>query len=204
MQPQQPTPPPTHPASYDFIMNPAPQPKRTLGGNSMVTRLLIVLGGVFVLLVVAVLFMQLLGKSGSSFDKGAMLSVAQDQTEIIRLADRGTQDAAAQSNKNFAITVELGMKTEQAELLKYLAEHGYKPKDKDLILKQSAQTDAQLDSALSSSAFDTVYAGVMKQQLQTYKQDLSAAYNRAKSDSAKTALKARYGVADMLLTQLTN
>lgn len=203
MQPQQSMPEPNHPANYDFIMNPAPQPKKSLGGNSMVARILVVVGLVFVLLIALVLVMQLLGKGGASFDKKAMLSVAQDQTEIVRLGDRGNEDAISQSTKNFAATATLGMKTERTELLTYLAEHGYKPKDKDLLLKQSAQTDSQLDQAKSSSTFDTVYTGIMKQQLESYKQDLSTAYNSAKSESAKAALKARYAVADMLLTQLT-
>ncbi len=202
MQPQQPM-PPNHPANYDFIMNPAPQPRKTLGGNSMATRILVVVGGALLLLILLVVVVQLLGKGGGSFNKEAMLSVAQDQTEIIRLADRGEQDAVSQSNKNFAITASLGMKTEQSELLKYLASRGYKPGDKDLLLKQSPQTDQQLDSAVSSSTFDTVYAGIMKEQLTTYKQDLGTAYNSSKSDTAKAALKARYSVADMLLTQLT-
>jgi hypothetical protein len=202
MQPQQPM-PPTHPANYDFILNPTPPPRRTLGGNSMAMRILIVAVGIFVLLIIAVVFLQLLGKGGGSFDKHAMLIVAQDQTELVRLADRGDQDATTQTNKNFSATTSLGMKSEQAALLKYLAEHGYKPKDKELAQKHSVQTDTQLDQAKSSSTFDTVYAGIMKQQLESYKQDLSTAYNSAKSDSAKAALKARYAAADMLLTQLT-
>lgn len=170
----------------------------------MALRALVVLGGIFILLIVAVLFMNLLGKGGSKFDKAAMLSVVQDQSEIIRLAAAGSQDATSQSNKNFAITASLGMKSEQAELLKYLAENGYKPKDKELALKQSAQTDTQLDQAKSSSTFDTAYDSIMKQQLGTYKQDLSTAYNSAKSGTAKSVLKARYSTADMLLTQLSS
>ncbi|MDB5169936.1 MAG: hypothetical protein JWN82_332 [Candidatus Saccharibacteria bacterium] len=204
MQPQQPT-PPNHSGNYDFILNPAAQPRKTVlgGGSSMAMRALVVVGGLFVLAIIAAVLMQFLGKSSGGFDKSAMLSVAQDQTEIIRLATRGTADSKLQPTKNFAITASLGMATEQAELLQYLAAHGYKPGDKDLLLKQSAQVDTQLDGAVSSSTFDTVYAGIMKQELQTYQQDLSTAYSSAKSASAKAALKARYATADMLVTQLT-
>jgi hypothetical protein len=197
MQPQQ-TP------NYDFIMNPATPPRKSMfgGGSSMAMRILVVVGGLFILAIVAAVLIQVIGGGGGKFNKDAMLSVAQDQTELARLGDRGLQDGVSQSVKNFAITTSLSIKTEQTVLLKYLAENGYKPKDKALLLKQSAATDTQLDEAKSSSTFDTAYTGIMKQSLQTYKQDLSTAYNGAKSDSAKSMLKARYSAADTLLSQL--
>lgn len=173
------------------------------GGSSMVMRILVVVGGIFVLMIIAAILLQVIGGSGSKFNKDAMLSVVQDQTEIARLGERGVTDSVSQANKNFAITASLSMKSEQATLLKYLAENGYEPKEKALLLKASATTDTQLDSAKSSSTFDTVYTGIMKQSLQAYKQDLTTAYNSAKSDSAKSVLKQRYTVTDTLLVQLT-
>lgn len=173
------------------------------GGSSMATRILVVVGGLFILAIVAAILMQVIGGGGGKFSKDAMLSVAQDQTELVRLGDRGVQDSVSETNKNFAITTSLSMKTEQAALLKYLAENGYKPNEKSLLLKQSTETDTRLDEAKSSSTFDTAYTSVMKQSLETYKQDLSTAYSSAKSDTAKSVLKARYSAADTLLLQLT-
>jgi predicted outer membrane protein len=198
MQPQQ-------PANYDFIMNPGTPPRKSMfgGGSSLAMRVLMVVGGVFVLMIIAAVLLQVIGGGGAKFNKGAMLSVVQDQAEIVRLGDRGVKDSTSQAIKNFAITTSLSIKTEQAVLLKYLAENGYKPNDKTLVFKQSAATDTQLDEAKSSSTFDTAYAGIMKQSLEAYKQDLTTAYNSAKSDSTKSVLKVRYSAADTLLVQLT-
>lgn len=196
MQPQQP--------NYDFIMNPA-QPTRKSpfsfgGGSSLAMRILVVVGGLFVVMIIVAILLSAFAQN-SNFDKAAMLSVAQDQTEIVRLATRGGQDSVSQDNKNFSATAKLGIASEQATLLKYLAAQGYAPDPKELTLKQSSATDAQLDSAKSSSTFDTTYVSVMKKSLTTYKNDLSAAYDGS-SNSTKAVLKARYDAAEMLLTQL--
>ncbi|HEY1064011.1 MAG TPA: hypothetical protein VGE30_01800 [Candidatus Saccharimonadales bacterium] len=206
MQPQQPQIPPAQPANYDFIMNPGQAPKKRSfgGGNSLAMRLLVVVGGLFVLAIVAVIVMNLLGAGGGGFDKKAMLSVAQDQTEIVRLASRGGEDAVSQATKNFAITAQLGITSEQKKLFEYLASVGYEPAAKDLGLKLSTTTDTQLDAAKSSSTFDTAYASVMKQALETYKSDLNTAYNSAKSSEAKKVLQERYKVAVMLQSQLAS
>lgn len=205
MQPQQPQ-QPQQPANYDFIMNPEQTPKRSpfSGNNSMAMRLLVVAGALFILMIVAFIVMRLMGAGGADFDKKAMLSVAQDQTEIVRLADRGLEEASAQSTKNLSITVKLGVQSEQNKLLEYLASAGYTPKPKDLALKHNAQTDTQLDQAKSSSTFDTAFTGVIKQSLETYKADLTAAYNSAKDAQAKSQLQERYKVADTLLAQFSD
>lgn len=197
MQPQQPT-----GNNFDFIMNPAPAPRKSPLGNSMATRALVVVGGLFLLVIIIAVAVNAFTKTGASFDKSAMLSVAQDQTEIIRLSTIGAEDSVSQINKNFSITAKLGMATEQQNLLAYLATKGYKPNPKSLLLKQSAKTTTLLDGARSSSTFDVAYSGVMQRSLQAYRQDLTKAYNGA-GDSAKPVLTANYKTADLLLTQLT-
>lgn len=186
-------------------MNPGTPPRKSMlgGGSSMAVRILVVVGGLFVLMIIAVILMQVIGGGSSKFNKDAMLSVAQDQTELVRLGERGTQDGVTDTVKNFAVTTSLSIKSEQTTLLEYLAENGYEPNEKTLLLKQSAETDTRLDEAKSSSTFDTVYTSTMKQSIEAYKQDLTTAYNSAKNDNAKSVLKARYSIADTLLLQLT-
>jgi predicted outer membrane protein len=202
MQPQQTPQLPNN--NFDFIMNPAQAPHKSPfgGGSSMATRALVVVGGLFLLIIIIAVAVNVFAKSGASFDKSAVLSVAQDQTEIIRLSTIGVQNSVSQNNKNFSVTTQLGMATEQQNLLAYLATKGYKPNPKSLLLKQSSKTTTLLESATSSSTFDVAYTGVMQQELQAYKQDLTKAYNSA-GDSAKPVLKANYTTADLLLTQLT-
>lgn len=200
MQPQQTTPPQPN---FDFIMNPQQPTKHSPlgGGSSMATRILVVVGGLFVLAIIAAIFMRFLG-SGGAFDKAAMLTVIQDQTEIARLATTGQENSVSQENKNFSVTAKLSLQSDQKILLTYLAEKGYKPNPKTFVLKQSAATDKTLADAKSSSTFDTAYRDIMEKALTTYRQDLSTAYDGA-SDSTKEVLQKQYDSAGLLITQLT-
>lgn len=187
--------------NYDFILNPQQNhPKRSLGGGNLGLKLLVIIGGIFVVVVAVVLLMRALGGS-NGLNKPALLSVAQDQTELIRLSSTGTQDSGSQSNKNFSITTKLTVSADQKEFLAYLAKFGYKPDSKDLALKQSAQVDKQLTDARSASNFDVAYHGVMKQALGTYQRDLNAAYNTA-GPEGRELLKKYYNSANLLMTQL--
>lgn len=203
MQPQQPYQPPTPNGNYDFILNPAQPPKKRLfgGGSSLASRLLLVFGAIFVLVVILGIIIRLLTSSGG-LDKPALLSVAQDQTELIRLSNVGVISSVSQTNKNFSITAQLAMASEQQALLTYLGSNGYKPNAKVLVLKQSAKTDEQLEIAKSSSTFDTAYTTVMEQYLLTYQRDLKLAYESA-GPSGKKVLGANYDSSALLLTQLT-
>lgn len=184
-------------------MDPATAPKKGgVGGSSMATRLLVVVGGLFVLVLIAGIAFKLLSSSGASFDKTAMLSVAQDQTEIIRLSTLGVESGVQQSVKNFSITTQLGIKSDQTKLLTYLQSRSYKVNPKALILKQNANTDLLLTNAKSSSTFDTAYKDVMAKSLEAYQRDLTRAYEGS-SESAKAVLNENYDSASLLLTQLT-
>ena len=167
----------------------------------MVTRVLVVVGGLFVLAIVAAIAISFLGNAGASFNKGAVLSVAQDQTEIARLSTTGAQDGVSDRVKNFSITTQLSMKSEQAEFQKYLASAGYKIDAKQLLLKQDAAASTALADAKSSSTFDTAYTALMQKKFQTYQADLKAAYEGA-SEKAKQQLSARYDAANLLLLLL--
>lgn len=198
MQPQQP-----QPNNYDFIMNPAtPSRPPLLGGNALLKRLLIVLGGLFILAIIAAVLAQVLGGGSGGFNKTAMLGIAQDQTQIIHLATDGVDNSTTAANKNFSISAQLSITSQQTDFLKYTASHGLKPKAKALALKQNADVDTQLTSAKSSSTYDSTYSTVMKDALNTYKTDLTSAYDKADSQG-KAILKANFDAANLLLTQLT-
>lgn len=206
MQPQQPGQPPQQPApppnNYDFIMNPGDSPKKTpLGGSSMATRILVVVGGLFLLIIVAAVFMSFIGGAGKSFDNAAMLTVAQDQTELQRLSDLGVQESVEQTNKNFSATTKLGIKSDQSTLLSFLAQNGYTIDPKQLPLKQDAAATTQLENAKSASKFDSTYETVMKRALQAYQTDLRTAYEGSEGE-AKQVLNTAYENVTLLLTQL--
>lgn len=192
------------PSTYDFIMNPGKAPKKSLlpgsGGNAM--RLLLVVAGVGILLFGGLYVLKSLSSAGG-MDKPSMLSVAQDQTELLHLGTLGTQSAVSPDVKNFAFTTKLSFGSIQATFVQYLAKQGYKPSDKDLALKESASTDAALNAALASSTFDPTFTQTMQTELQTYQRDLTTAYAKA-GPNGKKILKADYNSAALILAQMAS
>ena len=217
MQPQQPYQPPTQPqqpaptpapvgpqTGYDFIMNPETAPKKTPfgGGNSLAMRLLVILGIVFIVMILLAVILSAVGGSSKKFDKTAMLGIAQDQTELLRLAGAGTEGAVTQSLKNFAATATLSLTTDQANFTSYINANGFAPEEEKLGMKHFVATDTQLANATSASNFEPVYRTVMDKQLATYQADLTAAYNTA-DEKGNPVLKSSYDSAALLRTQLT-
>lgn len=185
-------------------MNPAPAPRRSLfnfSGGGKGARIALFAGiGLVIIILLATLPKMF---SGGGLDKTAFLSVLQDQSELAHLAQTGVQSSTSATLKNFSATVAASMPSEQSTLLTYLADNHYKPNDKSLALKESADTDTQLQNAVTSSTFDSVYTGIMQQQFRTYQQDLNAAYQKA-GTKGKDTLKKQYANAQLLLTQITD
>lgn len=194
MEPQAPQP------DYNFILNPETPPKKAvIGGNSTAVRLAVVAGGLVVLAIIALVIMKLLS-SGSGFDKPSLLSVAQDQTAILQTIT-GSQNLTNADLKNAVATTKLTISTQQSELLGYLSNHKFKPNDKVLALKVSAQTRKQLLDAQASSSLDDTLKTILNDQLSNYQKDLSIAFNKA-GPAGKKILKSHYEQNVMLLQQL--
>lgn len=166
----------------------------------MAMRLLVVVGIVFIVIVLFGFIFRMVG-SNPNFDKASMLSIAQDQTELIRLTSLGTESSTSQKLKNFSVTARMSLKSDQQQLLTYLSESGYSPDPKQLPLKQDPATDNQLSAAVSSSTFDVTYDGIMERALQNYMTNLSNAYDSSGENTQKV-LKSNYNHANLLLKQL--
>lgn len=204
MQPQQPYYQPTapqapeNPSQYDFIVN-NQSPKR---GPSSKTMLLFVAGTAGVLIVLAWIILSLVfgGKGAAT---APLVTLAQEQTEIIRItkaADDSNQ-LSSQDAQNFSRNTRLTISSDQAELTNFLAKNGKKLTKKQLALKQSATTDSTLQAAASSGTYDSTFISVLQTQLKTYQTSLSQAFKGASSASEKALLKGEFDNATLLLEQ---
>lgn len=203
MQPQEPTQPPA-PGNYDFFLNPAQAPKPKKLPNVPGVRspflkriILIVGGGIFLIIVIAILASVIFG---SKSDTG-LLTAAQAQTELIRVATEGTQQATVQTAKNLAVTTQLALDTDQGQLLAYAAKHGTKISTRQLGLTKNAATDQQLSNAQAASNFDAVFAGVMQTGLQAYLTSIQQTFKATANKSEQQVLNTDYVHAKLLLTQ---
>ncbi len=198
MQPEQPGIQP----NYDFITNPQQAPRRLpLGGGSTLSRVLIVGVGLILLIILFSIVKGLLSGGGN---KAAMLHVVQDQQAIIHLTTAANQQPViALSNKNFAVTGQLAIASEQQQLTSYLAKHSQKISLKQQSLKVSSAVDKQLTGALASSTYDATFQSVMKSQVTDYAAALKLAYQQTPGPVGRKLLTEDYNTAVLLLQQLS-
>jgi hypothetical protein len=206
---QQPPQQPMHPQAYEFIMQPG-QPKRrggfSFGGSSLPIKILAVLAGILVVVLVANAFRGVLG--GGSANTAELISVAQDQQSIIHLTAQITEQNQLRnisvSAQNFTMTANLGLTSQQADLLTYMQQNHKKVKAKVLALKVDPALDTQLQTAASSGDLDAAYKEIMTAQLNGYKTALQQAYAKTPGPNGRKLLSQEFESANLLLTQLNS
>jgi len=168
----------------------------------MASRVLVVGIGLVVLIILFVFIKGLLSGGGN---KEAMLHVVQDQQEIIHLTKgAGQQQTISEANKNFAVTAQLSITSQQSQLKKYLIKQEHlKLNLKDINLKVSSTLDTNLANAAAASTYDSTFRDIMKAQLANYKTALSIAYKQTPGPNGQKLLKDDYTSASLLLEQLT-
>lgn len=201
--PEQP-PSAAQPQAYDFIINPEKPPtKRTLlpGGNSLLMRVVVVAAG-FIILIVAFNVIKALVSGPSNLP--SMVTVAQDQQELIHIATAANQQQSnlSISNKNFVATAQISLTSAQSQLLTYLKTNGKKVSPKILNLKISTTTDAQLAASQTAATYDQTLHDIMKTKLTSYKNDLRHSYQLTKGKKGRALLSSDYDQAQLLLVQL--
>jgi hypothetical protein len=201
-QPQNNLQPPAH-NPYEFILNPPKQqkPQRFGGPNSLGRVLAIAVGGALLLMLVLGILVSLLG-GGKSSTTAAFVGLAQTQQELIRISTQGTTDAIQQTTKNLAVTAEFGLQTQQQQTLAYLKKHGKKVGDKEIVLKQNAQTDLQFQTAKSTSRFDVTFSEIMQTQLTAYADTLKQVFNASSDKTAREMLGKYYEQTQLLISQI--
>lgn len=193
-------PPPTSQDPYNFIFNPSAAPKKSLfgGGNSTTQRLLVVAAGLVVLLIAAIVFANVLGGGSNTT---SFLTIAQEQNELIRVANVGAPQIQSAAAKNFVTTTQLALTSDQQQLLAYMGQNGAKVNPKQLVLAQNSMTDKQLSAAQSVGNYDSTLVGILQTQLKDYSSELQRTYKQAKGPVGRQLLSDEYDHAQLLLQQ---
>jgi len=129
---------------YEFIMNPASK-KRGLGfgggGGAGKKFVIIACVAVLVIVLIAATLMSALAPKGST---PALISIAQHQQEIIRIADDASDKVSTQNAANFVINAELTVTTSQTEVLTYLRSHSGKKLNSKTLSLTKKPTDRHI------------------------------------------------------------
>lgn len=133
-------------------------------------------------------------KSGTE----SLVAAAQQQTELIRIADIGTQKARTTAGRNIAITTKLSLESEKAPLLAAIKQQGRNISGKELSAGKKLTTDKLLTNADQSNRFDEVFIEKIQADLVIYQKALKTAYDQATDKKAKQALSDQYKKASIL------
>jgi hypothetical protein len=195
--------PPINPGgNYDFFMaGEIPQAtKRSLPGNSLISRLAIAGGGLVVLIVVFTVVKSLLaGSSALPY----YTSVMQDQQALVHLSTNALQQEDLNTtNQNFAATAQLTLDSSQTDLTKLLTQSNQKVNPKVLNLKVSSATDDRLTTAAAGGTYNSTFKEVALSGLQTYMADVKTAFNKSRSAAGKNLLNSQYNQAVLMVSQL--
>jgi len=170
--------------------------------SSLMKRILVVAVGLFILLILFVGVKNLIGSSSSN--AASLLSVAQDQQELLHIATNASQQAGVSiSTLNSTSTISASIGSQESQLTAYIKSVGQKYNTAQLGLKLSSATDAQLTAAASAGTYDQTYQTVMQGVLTNYQNDLKKAYSQTTGPRGRTLLNADYNAAKLLLQQLT-
>ncbi len=199
MQPEQPNSNP-----YDFIFNAPEQPKQSRfpvpRGNSIKSRVLLVVGGIVALIVVVILVLSLLG-SGDKANANRLLEIAQTQTEIIRIADGARTKARSKAALNLATNVSATISSSQQAIIPLVKDAGLKTDTKQLALKQNSSTDKTLQAASENGQYDQAFQEEIMKEVTAYKQLLKDTYQISTKEKQKNVLNTAYENAATLLSE---
>ena len=187
---------------YAFITNPGtPSYKKPLpGSGSPITRALIVLGGLLVLIII---FIALKGVLSSGSSGPLYIGVAQDQQAMIHITDNASMEPSLSGpNKNFAITADLSLISDQSKTVSYIQASGIKLDGKNINLKVSLPLDTQLTNAAAASNYNAVFDQIMQTKLNNYDQALQQAFDKTPGPKGRALLKSENSNVQLLLKQL--
>lgn len=174
---------------YDFIMNSGatPQKKGLLpSGMSKKQRILIVAGaGLALLMIFGIVFNLLFNRPDPTL--GASLKMAQQHTEVLRVADIGVKKARSSTTRNLASTVKLSMQSSEDKIVA-IASKGRKIAAAQLNSAKDLKTDEALTTADQNNRFDEAFTETIHTQIRAYLAQLRTVYQASKSKEDKKVL----------------
>ena len=190
---------------YDFIVNPAGPPKKSLlpslgGQTSFTKKLIFIIGGAVVLIIVMWIVGNLLGGGGTN--TAELTKIVQQQQEIARVSAIGADGTSRSDIRNAAVNTKLTLTSQEQELLQFLANQGAEVKEDQLELLENPTTDTQLETARSNNKFDAAFLEIIRSHLADYASTIQTAFDNSGSDTEQELLRLYYEQVQLLLEQM--
>jgi len=174
-----------------------PTKRSPLTSASTATRAAIAGGGLVGLLIIVWIFFSILNRPTGP-DTLPLLAIAQQQTEIMRVADEAAGNLASQTLRNFTATTQLDLMTQRHAFLHFMQAHGRKTTTAALSTTKNSQTDTALQTAQTNGVYDATYQATASSQLAAYERALTSAYAKTKDTGERQLLQQAYAEATLL------
>lgn len=178
---------PSEPNKYDYILNPN-RPAATKAGFAFKNKKLVSVAFIaaVILLVVIVLsiFFSLTRKNYSGY-----ISLAQQQTEILRIATASGGNTKEAATKNYVQSIASVVLSQKNATLEFVKKNHVKVKDSVLDVKKSSSADKQLDAAKANNSYDKTLAEILNNRLNEYKKSVGNLSAKVSSKSEKTLIQ---------------
>ncbi len=164
---------------------------------------MIVGGGAAILLIIGVIVFSLIF-SGGKGQTELLTELAQQQTEIIRIADIGADKGRSSETRALAYTIKLTVTSDSTSTLASLKKSGRTLSPKDLSLKKDSKTDQLLASADKGNTFDETFVKKINSMLETYQKSVKTAFDSSTKTAEKQLLNNQYRNAGTILATKTD
>lgn len=185
--------------SYDFILETAPEPEKKPFMQRLNKKAILI--GVAVLLAILtvglVTWIDSQAKAGEEQVK-RLVSIAQIQTEISRVATLGVEKSEDEDTKARAQSIKDSIDTSLQTTLELLAIRGVTPDQELLSSTEDKSIDDALEKTIEFNKFDKSFEKIIDAQLLDYQQLLLQAEKAGSAEEQQT-LKSQYEEANSML-----
>ncbi len=183
--------------NYDFIMNQTPQKKALLGGDKKRRILLMTaIGAAVIILLVFIVSLVF----GNKSDTATLLApVAAAQTDLIDITAMGVETARETALKNKSASANAIISSQNSAINAQMGKNG----EKLAAQYRNNGYKKELEDAKNAGSFDTVYAAILSNRLDLYRQSLVTAYSKVGSTKLKKELESYYSQIGVLIGEPT-
>ena len=135
---------------------------------------------------------------GQKDNKTQLVTIVQEQNEIVRVAGLASGQARTQNALNLSVSTSASVASSQQQLTALVSKQT-KLSPKTVALKKNSKTDALLTSAAENNQFDDTFTKTLQAQLVTYQKDLKTAYDGSSNKATKQVLQSAYNGVNTLL-----
>jgi hypothetical protein len=186
---------------YSFL-EPGSQKSGFFAAADKQKRILIVAAGGGILLV----FLLLLGAlifGGRTDLRQELVTIAQRQEEIVRIAEIGQDQARSQEVLTLSTITKASIASSQNSVVNRASGLGTSLGSSDLRLRENQQTTSELESAEQANRFDEVYLEILRDELLAYRENIERAADQATGNTFEM-LDDLWREANLLLDTIEN